>query len=108
MSGTTACTFNPFLLVPYLPYCLATIHNFVYPSTCGRPTAHEAQPTLTAALADKGMAEIIGEAEGGWFWLPPWSMWQPWAKEGLERAAKKMALKVTSVLDRPMRKDSVF
>jgi hypothetical protein len=31
----------------------------------------EAQPTLTAALADKGTAEIIGEAEGGWFWLPP-------------------------------------
>jgi Protein of unknown function (DUF429) len=26
---------------------------------------------LTAALAAKGTAGIIGEAEGGWFWLPP-------------------------------------
>jgi hypothetical protein len=26
---------------------------------------------LTAALADKGTAAIIGEADGGWFWLPP-------------------------------------
>jgi hypothetical protein len=54
---------------------------------------------LTAALAAQGKAAIIGESTGGWFWLPPWSLWQPWAKEGLENAAKKMALKVTSVLD---------
>src|ERR1700680_2839025 len=50
---------------------------------------------LTAALAVKGTAAIIGEAEGGWFWLPPWSSWQPWATEGLENAAKTVALKVT-------------
>jgi len=55
---------------------------------------------LTAALAAKGTAAIIGEAEAGWFWLPPWSLWQPWATRGLESAEKKMALKVTSVLDR--------
>jgi hypothetical protein len=29
---------------------------------------------LTAALADRGTAAIIGESEGGWFWLPPWSL----------------------------------
>jgi hypothetical protein len=56
---------------------------------------------LTAALAARGAAAIIGENEGGWFWLPPWSLWQPWAREGLENAAKGMALKATSVLDRP-------
>jgi hypothetical protein len=39
---------------------------------------------LTAALAAKGTAAIIGEAKGGWFWLPPWSLWEPWAKQGLE------------------------
>jgi hypothetical protein len=54
---------------------------------------------LTAALADKGTTSVIGEAEGGWFWLPPWLLWQPWASEGLESAAKKMASKVTTVLD---------
>jgi hypothetical protein len=56
---------------------------------------------LTAALAAKGTAAIIGEAEGGWFWLPPWSVWQPWATQGPESAAKKMALKELSVLHRP-------
>jgi hypothetical protein len=30
---------------------------------------------------------------GGWFWLPPWSAWQDWAKQGLEGAAERMALK---------------
>jgi hypothetical protein len=58
---------------------------------------------LTAALASKGTAAIIGEAEGGWFWLPPWSLWQPWATKGLEIDSKKMASKVTTVLDRPFR-----
>jgi len=56
---------------------------------------------LTAALADKGTAAIIGETEGGWFWLPPWSLWEGWATQGLESAEKRMALKFTSVLDRP-------
>jgi hypothetical protein len=56
---------------------------------------------LTAALAEKGTATIIGETEGGWFWLPPWSLWEPWAEEGLKSAEKKMALKVTTSLDRP-------
>jgi hypothetical protein len=56
---------------------------------------------LTAALADKGTASIIGETQGGWFWLPPWSLWEPWATRGLESAEKRMALKVTSVLDGP-------
>jgi hypothetical protein len=53
---------------------------------------------LTAALAEKGIAAIIGETEGGWFWLPPLSLWQPWAKEGLESATSRMALKVNSAL----------
>jgi hypothetical protein len=56
---------------------------------------------LTAALAAKGTAAIIGQADGGWFWLPPWSLWEPWATQGLESAAKRMALKVKSVLHRP-------
>jgi hypothetical protein len=54
---------------------------------------------LTAALAHDGTAAIIGETEGGWFWLPPWSLWQPWATEGLESAGKRMTSTVTSVLD---------
>jgi len=56
---------------------------------------------LTAALAHEGAATVVGEAEGGWFWLPHWSVWQPWAKQGLENAENKMALKVTTSLDQP-------
>jgi hypothetical protein len=37
---------------------------------------------LTAALADKSTAAIIGEAESGRFWLPPWSLWEAWARQG--------------------------
>jgi hypothetical protein len=48
---------------------------------------------LTAAFAAQGTATIVGERTGGWFWLPPWSLWQPWAKRGLESAVKRMALK---------------
>jgi hypothetical protein len=48
---------------------------------------------LTAALAAQGTAAMIGESTGGWFWLPPWSLWQPWAMKGLESVAKKIALK---------------
>jgi hypothetical protein len=44
---------------------------------------------LTAALAAQGTAAIIGESKGGWFWLPPWSLWQPWARQGLEKRRKK-------------------
>jgi hypothetical protein len=58
-------------------------------------TDHELRAALiclvTAALAGKGTAAIIGEAEGGWFWLPAWSSWQPWARQGLESAEKRMA-----------------
>jgi Protein of unknown function (DUF429) len=38
---------------------------------------------VTAALAAQGTATVVGEATGGWFWLPPYRLWQPWAREGL-------------------------
>jgi hypothetical protein len=56
---------------------------------------------LTAALAAKGAAAVTGESTGGRFCLPPWSLWQPWATQGLESAEKRMTLRLTSVLDRP-------
>jgi hypothetical protein len=44
---------------------------------------------LTAALAARGTVAIIGESEGGWFWLPPWSLWQFWAKQGISKVLQK-------------------
>jgi hypothetical protein len=36
---------------------------------------------------------LHGEPTGGWFWLPPISLWQSWARKGHESVAKRMALK---------------
>jgi hypothetical protein len=56
-------------------------------------TNHELRAALiclvTAGLAARGIATMIGETEGGWFCLPPWSLWEPWAKEGLELLRKR-------------------
>ncbi|HLW69803.1 MAG TPA: hypothetical protein VKS22_04190 [Candidatus Binataceae bacterium] len=46
---------------------------------------------LTAAFAAQGTATMVGEATGGWLCLPPWPRWQPWAVDGLERAARAIA-----------------
>jgi hypothetical protein len=56
---------------------------------------------LTAALAAQGTAAIIGESKGGWFWLPPWSLWQPWARQGLESVAKKLKLALSTLIQLP-------
>lgn len=36
---------------------------------------------LTAALAAENKSVTAGSAEGGWFWLPPMELWEPWALE---------------------------
>jgi hypothetical protein len=42
---------------------------------------------LTAAFAAQGIAGKVGNAEGGWFWLPPFGLWQNWARDGLSNVA---------------------
>jgi hypothetical protein len=54
---------------------------------------------LTAAFASKGTAAVIGEPTGGWFWLPPFSLWEPWAKRGLTIVAETIAKKGHARLD---------
>jgi hypothetical protein len=54
---------------------------------------------LTAALAAKGTATMIGETEGGWFCLPPWSLWEPWAAPAVEHVAKRILCAFTSDVD---------
>jgi hypothetical protein len=41
---------------------------------------------LTAMFAWSRNAIIIGDHNGGWFWLPPKSLWDPWAATALEVA----------------------
>lgn len=40
---------------------------------------------LTAAFAAQGKAHRVGDDQGGWFWLPPQTLWQNWAREGLSK-----------------------
>lgn len=53
---------------------------------------------LTAALAARRKASVIGDSSGGWFWLPPWRIWQPWAKEGFGSAARAIGSKGQEIL----------
>jgi hypothetical protein len=41
---------------------------------------------LTAGLAHAGKATVVGDATGGWLWLPPAALWAHWARQGLEEA----------------------
>ena len=45
---------------------------------------------LTAALVAQRKAAVIGSKDGGWFWLPPVSGWQPWAVDGLDRSVRHL------------------
>lgn len=39
---------------------------------------------LTASLAFHKTATVAGSAGGGWFWLPPMALWEPWAVQAAE------------------------
>jgi predicted RNase H-like nuclease len=41
---------------------------------------------LTAVCVWRGRYTAVGDAEGGWFLLPPWDLWQQWARSGIEKA----------------------
>jgi len=41
---------------------------------------------LTAVCVWRGRYTAVGDQEGGWFFLPPWSHWQPWAQRAIEKA----------------------
>ena len=42
---------------------------------------------LTAGFASEGSATVVGDEVGGWFWLPPISLWAEWALAPFVRRA---------------------
>lgn len=40
---------------------------------------------ITALCVLRGMYVAVGEASGGYFFLPPWQMWADWARDALNR-----------------------
>ena len=47
---------------------------------------------ITAAFAFYQAAEVVGNANGGWFWMPHRSLWQEWAIEGLRNSEERCEL----------------
>jgi predicted nuclease with RNAse H fold len=41
---------------------------------------------LTAMFAHAGEAVVVGDSDGGWFWLPPETLWAAWASAALKTA----------------------
>jgi hypothetical protein len=54
----------------------------------GRNTQHDESAALVCALTGVGVVQgaytAVGDEEGGFFFLPPWDLWQPWAREQLQ------------------------
>ena len=47
---------------------------------------------LTAMFARSGDVVIVGDTDGGWFWLPPATLWAPWASAALDVALGRFPL----------------
>jgi hypothetical protein len=47
---------------------------------------------LTALCVWKGRYVAVGEPQGGYLFFPPWSLWPPWAKAGLDQNRKDRRL----------------
>jgi hypothetical protein len=57
--------------------------------TCGNNRDHEERAALvclaTAGCVAAGRYTAVGEEIGGYFFLPPWSLWADWSREELRR-----------------------
>lgn len=41
---------------------------------------------ITAICVWRGRYTAVGDEDGGWFFLPPWEYWQPWAQRAIDQA----------------------
>ena len=62
---------------------------------------HGAVCLLTAAAVWAGKYVAIGEPHGGFVFLPPWQLWQPWAGIALHeaRSSPRLARQVEVWID---------
>jgi predicted nuclease with RNAse H fold len=45
---------------------------------------------LTALLTTCGTFTAVGDHTGGWFFLPPWEVWEPWARDAVEAGCERL------------------
>ena len=56
--------------------------------------------TATAICAHSGKFVAVGDAHGGYFFLPPWPLWKSWAMAALDSARKAQDLcRIVVVID---------
>lgn len=57
-------------------------------------TDHEERAALVCALTAWAVARgdftAVGDQTGGWFFLPPWPLWQSWAREAVESGIRRL------------------
>lgn len=51
---------------------------------------------LTAGFTSQGTAKVVGDSVGGWFWLPPMDLWEPWAVEALTTNERILAQRASA------------
>jgi hypothetical protein len=73
-------------LVESLPALTSEEHQF-FGETFQQTNHHEHQAAiiciLTGLLVARNEFVAVGDAQGGWFFLPPWSSWKEWARNAV-------------------------
>ena len=64
------------------------------PTRFARTSDHEERAALicalTALLSARGTFTAVGDETGGWFFLPPWEVWQSWARDAVEEGCERL------------------
>lgn len=64
------------------------------PRVFGRTSNHEERAALvcvlTALLTAHGTFTAVGNETGGWFFLPPWEAWRPWAQDAVDAGRERL------------------
>jgi len=45
---------------------------------------------LTAAAVAVGRYTAVGDEQGGYFFLPPWNLWEEWARQEINRLRRRV------------------
>jgi predicted RNase H-like nuclease len=74
---------------------LASVLPELFASRCEKNHDHEERAALvclaTAASVAAGRYTAVGDPIGGYFFLPPWSLWADWARQEVDKQRQKDA-----------------
>lgn len=68
------------------------------PMWFARTSDHEERAALvcalTALLTSGATFTAVGDETAGWFFLPPWHIWQPWARRAVQAGCDRLKLRI--------------